>query len=96
MVAHADANLNVLTCNVAAWQPARPAAYHLTSQMTIVKRQNVDSLRNEKINRFYLRNIRIIMKMPESEKENVLSRRLNKILETRLENDQVIIYVHIS
>jgi hypothetical protein len=56
--------------------------------MTIVKRQNVDSLRNEKINRFYLRNIRIIMKMPESEKENVLSRRLNKILETRLENDQ--------
>lgn len=34
--------------------------------------------------------------MPESEKENVLSRRLNKILETRLENDQVIIYVHIS
>jgi hypothetical protein len=25
--------------------------------MTIVKRQNVDSLRNEKINRFYLRNI---------------------------------------
>ncbi|KAJ3629513.1 hypothetical protein MTP99_013905 [Tenebrio molitor] len=56
--------------------------------MTIVKRQNVDSLRNEKINRFYLRNIRRIMKMPESEKENVLSRRLNKILETRLENDQ--------
>jgi hypothetical protein len=93
MVAHADANLNVLTCNVAAWQPA---AYHLTSQMTIVKRQNVDSLRNEKINRFYLRNIRRIMKMPESEKENVLSRRLNKILETRLENDQVIIYVQVS
>jgi hypothetical protein len=54
MVAHADANLNVLTCNVAAWQPA---TFHLTSQMTIVKRQNVDSLRNEKINRFYLRNI---------------------------------------
>lgn len=30
--------------------------------------------------------------MPEqTEKENVLSRRLNKVLETRLENDQVII-----
>lgn len=29
------------------------------------------------------------MKVTESEKENVLSRRLNKILETRLENDQV-------
>lgn len=27
--------------------------------------------------------------MPESENENALSRRLNKVLETRFENDQV-------
>lgn len=31
----------------------------------------------------------------ETEKENILSRRLNKILETRLENDQVNIFIYL-